>query len=108
MTDDDWSSRDEFHQDPFEDLEPREREWRNMLESDPATFWKCLVTIFSDMNDRELRLQQEVYQKARLQSEEAAHQVPDEESLNAVEDIHEILLLLESAANEANKDSESQ
>ena len=104
MTDDDWTPRDDFSQDPFENIEPRDREWRNMLESDPATFWKCLVTIFSDMDERELRLQQEVYQKTRLQSEEAAHRAPDEESLNAVEDIHEILLLLESAANEADRE----
>lgn len=94
---------DHFENNPYSDLDTQEREWKTMLESDPETFWRYLVRLFSEMDSSELEIQQEAFEKAHLQSQEIVSRVPDDESELAVSDIHEMLLIFKSASDEASK-----
>ena len=84
---------------PVTDLE--EQDWSEILNSDPGLFWEYLVNLFSQMDDPEIEAQREAFKKSRLQSEVLISQVPNHAAESAVQDIHEILLFFESAANEA-------
>lgn len=86
---------------PYEHLDPNTESWEEVLHSDPYTCWEFLIKTFSGMNSKELELQREAFKKARMQSKEVRNNAASKEGKQAAEDIFEILLLCEKAAEQA-------
>lgn len=53
------------------------------------------------MNSKELKLQREAFKKARMQSKEVRNNAVSKEGKQAAEDVFEILLVCEKAAEKA-------
>lgn len=86
---------------PYNDLDPEAESWDQVLHSDPYTCWEFLIKTFSGMNSKELKLQREAFEKARMQSKEVRDKAVSKEGKQAAEDIFEILLVCEKAAKKA-------
>lgn len=86
---------------PYEHLDPNARDWSEVLESDPYTCWEYLIKLFSSMNSKELDRQRKSFRKARMQAKEVRDNTEAPEGNQAANDIFEIMLICERAADQA-------
>jgi|GEM_PF-7050000 len=90
---------------PYEHLAESDRTWEYVLQSDPYSCWEPLIELFSSMNAEELELQQEAFQKSRMQAEELG-KTESKDMKDSAHDIYEFLLLCERAASKADHENQ--